>query len=248
MNDAPPVRIVLATANPGKVLELREALADREVELLSATEAGVHRFPPEEGDSYEANALVKAGHVATETGLPALADDSGLEVDALDGAPGLYSARFGGDELGDGERIAYLLARMRAVPDDERTARFGGDELGDGERIAYLLARMRAVPDDERTARFVSVLVLATPAGEVRTFEGRCEGTILHGPRGSGGFGYDPVFWSAELGKGFGQTSQTEKRTVSHRGRALERFVAWLDRPEADTVLRARDPFRDDDD
>ncbi len=218
MNDAPPVRIVLATANPGKVLELREALADREVELLSATEAGVHRFPPEEGDSYEANALVKAGHVATETGLPALADDSGLEVDALDGAPGLYSARFGGDELGDGERIAYLLARMRAVP------------------------------DDERTARFVSVLVLATPAGEVRTFEGRCEGTILHGPRGSGGFGYDPVFWSAELGKGFGQTSQTEKRTVSHRGRALERFVAWLDRPEADTVLRARDPFRDDDD
>ena len=216
MNDAPPVRIVLATANPGKVLELREALADREVELLSATEAGVHRFPPEEGDSYEANALVKAGHVATETGLPALADDSGLEVDALDGAPGLYSARFGGDELGDGERIAYLLARMRAVP------------------------------DDERTARFVSVLVLATPAGEVRTFEGRCEGTILHGPRGSGGFGYDPVFWSAELGKGFGQTSQTEKRTVSHRGRALERFVAWLDRPEADTVLRARDPFRDD--
>jgi len=218
MNDAPPVRIVLATANLGKVLELREALADREVELLSATEAGVHRFPPEEGDSYEANALVKAGHVATETGLPALADDSGLEVDALDGAPGLYSARFGGDELGDGERIAYLLARMRAVP------------------------------DDERTARFVSVLVLATPAGEVRTFEGRCEGTILHGPRGSGGFGYDPVFWSAELGKGFGQTSQTEKRTVSHRGRALERFVAWLDRPEADTVLRARDPFRDDDD
>jgi len=218
VSDPAPVRIVLATANAGKVLELREALADREVELLSATEAGVHRFPPEEGDSYEANALVKAGHVATETGLPALADDSGLEVDALDGAPGLYSARFGGDELGDGERIAYLLARMRAVP------------------------------DDERTARFVSVLVLATPAGEVRTFEGRCEGTILHGPRGSGGFGYDPVFWSAELGKGFGQTSQTEKRTVSHRGRALERFVAWLDRPEADTVLRARDPFRDDDD
>ena len=218
MSDPAPVRIVLATANGGKVLELREALAGREVELLSASEAGVQRFPPEEGDSYEANALVKAGHVATETGLPALADDSGLEVDALDGAPGLYSARFGGDDLGDGERIAYLLARMRAVP------------------------------DDERTARFVSVLVLATPAGEVRTFEGRCEGTILHGPRGSGGFGYDPVFWSTELGKGFGQASQAEKRTVSHRGRALERFVAWLDRPEADTVLRARDPFRDDDD
>ena len=216
MSDPAPVRIVLATANAGKVLELREALAGREVELLSASEAGVQRFPPEEGDSYEANALVKAGHVATETGLPALADDSGLEVDALDGAPGLYSARFGGDDLGDGERIAYLLARMRAVP------------------------------DDERTARFVSVLVLATPAGEVRTFEGRCEGTILHGPRGSGGFGYDPVFWSTELGKGFGQASQAEKRTVSHRGRALERFVAWLDEPEADTVLRARDPFRDD--
>lgn len=218
MSDPAPLRLVLATANAGKVSELREALVGRETELLSAAEAGVDRFPPEEGDSYEANALVKAGHVAATTGLPALADDSGLEVDALNGAPGLYSARFGGDELGDGERIAHLLARMRTVP------------------------------DAERTARFVSVLVLATPAGEVRTFEGRCEGTILHGPRGSGGFGYDPVFWSNELGKGFGQASQGEKRAVSHRGRALDRFASWLDGPEADTVLRSRDPFRDDGD
>lgn len=216
MSDPAPLRLVLATANAGKVLELREALAGRQVELLSAADAGVDRFPPEEGDSYEANALVKAGHVATATGLPALADDSGLEVDALNGAPGLYSARFGGDDLGDGERIAHLLARMRAVP------------------------------NEERTARFVSVLVLATPAGEVRSFEGRCEGTVLHGPRGSGGFGYDPVFWSRDLGKGFGQATRAEKRAVSHRGRALERFVAWLDAPEADTVLRSRDPFRDD--
>ncbi|MDZ7708285.1 MAG: RdgB/HAM1 family non-canonical purine NTP pyrophosphatase [Trueperaceae bacterium] len=213
--DAHPLRLVLATANAGKIAELRDALADREVELLAAAEAGAGRFPPEEGDSYEANALVKAAHVAAATGLPALADDSGLEVDALNGAPGLYSARFGGDDLGDGERIAYLLARMRTVP------------------------------DEERTARFVSVLVLATPAGEVRTFEGRCEGTILHGPRGRAGFGYDPVFWSRELGKGFGQASQAEKRAVSHRGRALERFAAWLDQPEADTVLRSRDPFGD---
>jgi len=215
LHDARPLRLVLATANAGKVTELRDALADHEVQLVAAAEAGVDRFPPEEGDSYEANALVKAAHVAAVTGLPALADDSGLEVDALNGAPGLYSARFGGDDLGDGERIAYLLARMRTVP------------------------------DEERTARFVAVLVLATPAGEVRTFEGRCEGTILHGPRGSAGFGYDPVFWSRELSKGFGQASQAEKRAASHRGRALERFAVWLDQAEADTVLRSRDPFRD---
>ncbi len=208
------LRLVLATSNPGKVAELREALADRDIELLTAAEAGVHAFPAEEGDGYEANALVKAGHVATETGLPALADDSGLEVDALHGAPGAHSARFGGEGLADGERTAHLLSKLRDVP------------------------------EAERTARFVSVLALATPAGEVRTFEGRCEGRILQGPRGSGGFGYDPVFHSDSLGKAFGQATVHEKRAVSHRGRAIAAFVRWLDDPEADTVLRERDPFR----
>lgn len=213
MSVAGPIRLVLATANPGKVAELREALADRPIQLLSAAEAGVTAFPAEDGASYEENALLKAGHVATETGLPALADDSGLEVDALNGAPGLHSARFGGEGLGDGERVAHLLSRLRKVP------------------------------DERRTARFVSVLALATPAGEVRTFEGRCEGRILQGPRGAGGFGYDPVFLSDDLGKAFGQADPRERRAVSHRGRALAAFLRWLDEPGAETVLRERDPF-----
>jgi XTP/dITP diphosphohydrolase len=218
--DAPegPLRLVLATANPGKVAELRNALASWGVEVTTAAQADVPPFPPEQAQSYEENALMKAGHVASHAGLPALADDSGLEVDALDGAPGV------------------------------RSARFGGEELSDGERIAHLLAQIRDVPDPRRTARFVSVLALATPAGEVRTFEGRCEGRILHGPRGHGGFGYDPVFYSTDLGKPFGQASREEKRAVSHRGRALDAFLRWLDRSEAEELLRARRPKLIEDD
>lgn len=201
------VRLVLATGNAGKLAELRDALEGRAIDVLSATEAGVHDFPPEDGSSYDDNALLKAGHAVTRSGLPALADDSGLEVDALDGAPGLHSARFGGEGLSDGERIAHLLARLRKVP------------------------------ERDRGARFVSVLMLATPRGDVRRFEGRCEGRILEGPRGDGGFGYDPVFWSDDLGKAFGACSPDEKRSVSHRGRALAAFLAWLDQPEARDVL-----------
>lgn len=203
------LRLVLATGNTGKVAEMRDALAPRGVQVLSAAEVGVHDFPPEDGSSYDDNALLKAGHVVTRTGLPALADDSGLEVDALGGAPGVHSARFGGDGLSDGERIAHLLARLRRVP------------------------------EAKRGARFVSVLVLATPAGDVRRFEGTCSGRILEGPRGVGGFGYDPVFFSTDLGKAFGVCSPEEKRSVSHRGRALQRFLAWLDEAEAESVLTA---------
>lgn len=204
-------RLVLATGNAGKIAELRAAMAGRAIELLSAEEAGVLEFPPEDGSSYDDNALLKAGHVATQTGLPALADDSGLEVDALGGAPGLHSARFGGEGLSDGERVAHLLARLRKVP------------------------------AADRGARFVSVLMLALPGGDVRRFEGVCQGRILEGPRGDGGFGYDPVFWSDDLGKAFGVCSANEKRSVSHRGRALDAFLAWLDGAEAAGAL---DPDR----
>ncbi|MDZ7801201.1 MAG: RdgB/HAM1 family non-canonical purine NTP pyrophosphatase [Trueperaceae bacterium] len=214
--DRPPApgvtRLIIATGNPDKVLELRAAFGDRPFELLGARDVGVVRFPAEDGDTYEANALIKAAHVATATGLPALADDSGLEVDALRGAPGLYSARFGGEGLSPGERIAHLLARMRDVP------------------------------EGDRGARFVSVLALATPAGEVRTFEGRCEGRILQGPRGQGGFGYDPVFYSAELGRAFGEATREEKRAVSHRGRAVDALLAWLDGPEGARVVAEPSP------
>lgn len=203
------VRLVLATGNPGKVAELQSALKGRGIEVLSAADAGVRDFPAEDGATYDDNALIKAAHVAAQTGLPALADDSGLEVDALEGAPGVHSARFGGDGLSDGERIAHLLARLRRVP------------------------------VERRGARFVSVLVLASPGGDVRRFEGTCSGRILEGPRGTGGFGYDPVFWSLDLGKPFGVCTPDEKRSVSHRGRALARFVRWLDGDDARTVLTA---------
>ena len=201
-------KLVLATGNAGKVTELRGAVEGLGIDVLSAADAGVHDFPAEDGSSYDDNALLKAAHVATRTGVPALADDSGLEVDALDGAPGLHSARFGGEGLSDGERVAHLLARLRRVP------------------------------EERRGARFVSVLMLATPSGVARRFHGTCEGRILEGPRGTGGFGYDPVFWSNDLGKAFGVCTPEEKRSVSHRGRALDAFVAWLDSADAARVLR----------
>ena len=171
-------------------------LADLDVEIISAKELGVSSFPEETGSSYQENALVKANYVASETQSFALGDDSGLEVDALEGVPGLYSARFGGT-------------------------------LSPNERIAYLLEKLRNVPQNERGARFVCSLVLAAPSGEVNTFGGVCEGEILQEPRGESGFGYDPVFYSHDLKKGFAEATREEKRRVSHRGRAVERLLEW---------------------
>lgn len=199
-------RLVIATGNPGKMAEFREALGSLDVELLSAAEAGVTEFPPESAATYEENALMKAAYVALQSGLPSLADDSGIEVDALDGRPGVHSARFGG-------------------------------ELSDGERMALLLDRLRAVPDGERGAAFKASLVLATPVGHVQVFAGEVRGTILHGPRGRVGFGYDPVFFSTELGKTFGEASLDEKWQVSHRGRALREFIEWAQTVQGQAIL-----------
>jgi XTP/dITP diphosphohydrolase len=189
-------KLVLATRNSGKISELRLALAPLDLELLTAAELGLGEAPEENGGSYEENALIKAAQTAHASGLPALADDSGIEVDALDGAPGIYSARYGGD-------------------------------LEPGERIAHLLQRLKKVPRDSRQARFVSVVLLATPDGRVKSFRGTCLGEILFGPRGEGGHGYDPIFWSPELHKTFAEASEQEKASVSHRGKALAAFVEW---------------------
>jgi XTP/dITP diphosphohydrolase len=196
---APPtLRWVLATLNSGKVREFAAALEGTGIRLAAAGDLGLDRFPPETGATYEENALGKAGFAAATLGRVALADDSGLEVDALGGAPGVRSARFGGPGLTDGERIAHLLDRLKHVP----------------------------LP--QRTARFVSVVVVAAPSGAVVTFAGRTEGVILLGPRGDGGFGYDPVFRSLELGVTFAEATLAEKQRVSHRGRALADLCAWL--------------------
>jgi XTP/dITP diphosphohydrolase len=201
---APPtLRWVLATLNSGKVREFAAALEGTGIRLAAAGDLGLDRFPPETGATYEENALGKAGFAAAKLGRVALADDSGLEVDALGGAPGVRSARFGGPGLTDGERIAHLLDRLKHVP----------------------------LP--QRTARFVSVVVVAAPSGAVATFTGRTEGVILLGPRGDGGFGYDPVFRSVELGVTFAEATLAEKQRVSHRGRALADLSAWLASPDA---------------
>ncbi len=193
------MKLALATANEGKLREFRRALASSfaPLEIVSALELGVTDFPEETGSSYAANALTKAAFVMGRSGLPSLGDDSGLEVEALEGAPGLYSARFGG-------------------------------RASDEARLDYLLEQLRGVPEEARGAQFVCVLGLTTPEGEAETFEGRCEGVLLTQPRGEGGFGYDPVFFSPELGKTFAEATPDEKVQVSHRGRALLELGAWL--------------------
>jgi XTP/dITP diphosphohydrolase len=193
----------IATGNAGKVREVEAALAGLGLVLTPASSLDLGPFPDESGATYDENALLKACFVAAESGLVALADDSGLEVDALGGEPGVHSARYGGDGLSDRERIAHLLRQLRHVP------------------------------DARRTARFVSVVALAHPGGEVVTFRGVCAGTILQGPRGRGGFGYDPVFRSGDLGVTFGEASLAEKERVSHRGRALAALRTWLGSPAA---------------
>lgn len=191
-------RWVLATGNAGKVREFAAALGPAGVDLDAAGDLGLRSFPPETGATYEENALLKAGFAAAKLRRVAVADDSGLEVDALGGAPGVWSARFGGPGLGDGERTAHLLQRLKHVP------------VG------------------QRQARFVSVVVVAAPDGAVATFRGTCEGTILFGPRGDDGFGYDPAFLSDDLGMTFAEASIAEKERVSHRGRALAELRDWL--------------------
>lgn len=200
-------KLVIATHNAGKVREFQQALADLPLKLLSASELNIGAFPEETGTSYEENAHIKAGFVALKTGLPSLADDSGLEVDALGGEPGIYSARFGGN-------------------------------LTDGERLAYLLEKMLKVPDEKRSARFVCALVLALPGGAVHAFKGHCHGTILRGPQGESGFGYDPVFYSHALKKTFAESSRDEKAQVSHRGKAVSAFRRWF----SETILQPSTP------
>jgi XTP/dITP diphosphohydrolase len=184
-----PPRIVFATGNAGKVREMRAMLGDG-VELVVQGELGIEEAE-ETGQTFTANALLKARHAAAASGLPALADDSGIEVDALDGAPGVYSARYAGVDASDTDNLNKLLADMRAH--DNRAARF-----------RCVLAYVRSADDSEPLIA-----------------EASWEGSIAHAPSGSDGFGYDPIFIDAISGVSSAELSAAEKNARSHRGKAL---------------------------
>jgi XTP/dITP diphosphohydrolase len=182
--------LVLATMNRAKARELRALLGDVPFEVRVLADHPGATAPEETEDTYRGNALLKARAAARLTGALALGDDSGLEVDALGGAPGLYSARYGGRGLDDRARCARLLEALRGVP------------------------------DERRTARFRCVIAIVDPRGRESVVEGVAEGMITRAPRGTGGFGYDPLFSYAPLGRTFAELSEAEKSAVSHRGRA----------------------------
>jgi XTP/dITP diphosphohydrolase len=204
-------RLVFATRNRGKLTELRQLLADLagSVEVVSALDLDLPDVV-EDGDTFQANASKKAREVSLATGLPALADDSGLEVDALGGAPGVHSARYAGE------------------PHD------------DARNNARLLAALAGVPEGRRTARFRSTLALADTAGplgdRIVTADGVCEGVILEAPRGTGGFGYDPLFFSPELGVTFAEAGVGPKNDLSHRARAMRAMRPQLHAYFQDTL------------
>ncbi len=195
--------LVLATRNQGKTAEIRGLLKNYPIDIRNLDDFGPIPSIIEDGDTFEANAYKKASLTARYLGYPALADDSGLVVEALDGAPGVHSARYAGENATDEQRCRKLL-----------------EELGDNEN---------------RKAHFQCVLSLAVPTGPALTYDAKCEGLITRELSGTGGFGYDPVFFYPELEKTFAQMTMAEKSSVSHRGKALmemidefDNILAWL--------------------
>jgi XTP/dITP diphosphohydrolase len=193
------MKIVLASANSGKQREFAALLAPHGIELLLQSTLGIESIE-ETGSSFVENALLKARHAAARSTLPALADDSGLEVDALAGAPGVRSARFAGEDVSDGDNNALLLKRLKGVPAPLRTARY---------RCVLALVRSAADPAP----------LLA---------EGLWEGRIALAPLGAGGFGYDPLFLPADRSGSAAQLSAADKNSISHRGRALQALMKAL--------------------
>ncbi len=184
-------RLVVATRNYGKLAEIRELLSRLDVTVKALDDYPGAPEPRETGATFRENAVIKAVAAASFTGEVAVADDSGLVVDALGGAPGVMSARYGGNGASDQKKYEKLLVQMACVP------------------------------DGERTARFVCVVAVASPDGSVSSADGVVEGTIACASRGTGGFGYDPVFLIPELGMTFGELPPAMKNTMSHRARAL---------------------------
>jgi len=195
-----PDKLLLATSNQGKARELKMLLRELPLALVLPGELGITAEVAEVGSSLEENAALKATVLAEESRLLALADDSGLEVEALGGEPGPLSARYAGEGASDKERVEFLLAKLEGVP------------------------------RQKRTARFRCVIAIATPEGEVELCSGECPGFITSEPKGERGFGYDPVFYFAELGKTMAELPLEVKNKISHRGAAAREAVKYLRR------------------
>ncbi len=202
MNSTPhssgPMRIVLATANPDKILEISAILSEMSLQLFPLSRWPDYSPPEETGATLEENAILKARSAVLHTGLIAVADDTGLEVDLLEGSPGVRSARFAGDNA------SYKDNRLK------------------------LLDMMASVSPGKRNARFRTVVAICFPDGKCITAEGICEGIVIQQERGDGGFGYDPIFLVPDLGKTFAQMSAEEKNLISHRGKAFRQLKDLL--------------------
>ena len=202
------LRIVLATRNRGKIREIREILSGTGIEIVTLDECSPFDEPEETGSTFTENAMIKAKATFEATGLPSLADDSGLEVDALDGAPGIRSARYGGEGLTDTDRCRRLLSELEGVADEERTARF---------RCAMVLYPAPSTGDG----------AFATEGAAFAT-EGILDGMITRAPAGESGFGYDPVFYIEEMKGTAAEIGPEKKNSISHRYRALIEMKSLL--------------------
>lgn len=184
-------KVIFATGNEGKMKEIREILGDLDIQLLSLKDAGITADIEENGNSFEENAVIKATAIRDLTGEIVLADDSGLEIDYLNKEPGIYSARYMGEDT------SYHI------------------------KNANLIEQLDGVPDEKRTARFVCAIAAAFPDGTVRTVRAAMEGRIGYEEKGENGFGYDPIFYLPEYGCSSAELSMEEKNKISHRGKAL---------------------------
>ena len=192
--------IIFATGNEGKMNEIRQILGDMDVKILSMKEAGITADIIEDGTTFEENAIIKAKAIAAMTDHIVLADDSGLEIDYLNKEPGIYSARY------MGENTSYDI------------------------KNANLIERLDGVEDENRTARFVCAIAAVLPDGELLTAQGTVEGWIAYEPKGENGFGFDPIFYLPEYGCTTAQLSEEEKNAISHRGRALRSMKQKLEK------------------
>lgn len=193
------MKVVLASKNKHKLAEISKITEKFDIQLVLESELGVDIDVEETGTTFEENSFLKANAVMKATGLPALADDSGIAVDALNGEPGVYSARYGFD-----------------------------DSLDDWGRLQLLLKNTEHVPDGQRQAKFVCVITLVMPDGRVIQARGEVHGELLRSPAGEGGFGYDPIFYYPPYGKSLAEVSAEEKNQVSHRANALKIFYEKL--------------------